>query len=160
LEAGIKKAASENRMEDLYSLTEQVKALLVAERKAAAEARARAAAGVNRRILEAVAPVLEKFDSEIESVGGVCRIMRNVSEKLTDVACGEKAVRAAPKGTGGNGGKTSEQYGQPLAAIFSQFATPEEKAAHDAEPDNTRRWNMKKKVRDRAAANGLITKIA
>jgi len=163
LETSIKKAASENRMDDLLALTEQLKALAVAERKAVSEARAKAAEGVNRRILEAVSPVLEKFDAEIVSVGGVCRIIRNVPDKLIDVSCGEKAApKAAGKGSGTNAGKTSEQYGVSLGSIFEQYANAEERAAHDSLPpsENTKRWNIKKRVRDRAISEGLIKKVA
>lgn len=161
LETAIKKAASASDLDLLMALTDQLKAIKAAELKAAAERVAQERVKINAGIIEAIKPVLEKFAPEVIRLGGVLRITYNATEKLVDAALGEKAKSAAPRGSGGaNAGKTSEQYGRTLDSIFKEFATAEEQAAHDAEPDNTKRWNLKKKVRTRADEAGLIAKVA
>ena len=161
LEATIKKVAAAGDLDQLMLLTDQLKAIKASELKAAAEKIASERVGLNNKLIEALKPVLAPFGPEILRLGGIARVTFNVAEKLVDAAVGEKAKSAAPRGSGGgNAGKTSEQFGRTLDSSFKEFATAEESAQHDTEPDNTKRWNLKKKVRARAEGAGLIHKVA
>lgn len=161
LESAIKKAASAGDLDLLMSLTDQLKAIKASELKAAAEKIAQERVRVNAGIIEALKPALEKFAPDVIRLGGVLRVTYNANEKLVDAAIGERAKTPAPKGAGGgNAGKTSELYGRTLDSIFKEYATADEAAQHESETDNTKRWNLKKKVRTRAEEAGLISKVA
>lgn len=72
------------------------------------------------------------------------------------------SVKTATKHSGGGGqsGKSKAEFGLSLSEIVEKFATEAEKKAIEAEPDNSKSWALKNKVKKQAIADGKLKPVS
>jgi len=82
-----------------------------------------------------------------------------VTYKSVSLDTGKKtATTRKATSSGAAKGKSVEMYGKTLQQIVDEFATDEEKAAIAAEQgNNSKQWQLKNKVKERALKENLLT---
>jgi len=60
---------------------------------------------------------------------------------------------------GGNRGKSKDEFGISLDAIYQKFATEEDKARYAKASSNSSQWQVKVAVKKRAIADGLLIPV-
>lgn len=163
-QATIKEAVAKNDWDGVYRATEEIKTVRVQVAKLVQEKIVGERARVGSLISKEITPIFEKHAAEIIELGGVARVMFDAGQvpHLCVTNIGEKPASATSKGaTTANRMSTSEQYGVSLGAVFERYANAQERAEHDALPtgENTKRWNIKKRVRDRAVKDRLLNHV-
>lgn len=161
LKAALAKAAAAGDVDSILALAKQVEAQRVAEAKAAHERIVKERAGVEHEMLEAIRPVLAKFEPAVTRLGGTARILWTPAESLFTAAITSKVEpKSSGAGAAAKKGTWADRYGITLASIYEKFASAEDRAAHDGAATNTERWNIKTKVAKRAVAEGLLHEVA
>lgn len=164
LETAIRKAGASGDTTELLKLAGQLEDLNKLEAKANRERAEKERTGVILAITEDVRSPVQKHDAKVKALGGVLRITRDLNQDppLLHVVIGEKA--AAKGGSGGGGratGNAMERFGKPLAAIYEEHATAEERASFAAaEGNNSKQWQIKTAVMKRAEGAGDLKPVS
>ena len=140
-------------------LAKQEAARLLKESEALAGAREELAA----KIHEAIKAL--KLDKELKAVkawGFTYKVDRAVPNELDvsykAVTLSTQQVKVKQAGAGA-GGRSKEEYGVSLGAIFNKFATEEDKVKLAQATSNSGQWQVKVAVKKKAIADGLLTPV-
>lgn len=94
--------------------------------------------------------------SEVKAIGFhyTYKVEQNTTEIAFDYATAPKQHRAS--GGGSSTGKSKAEYGMSLQEIVDKFGTDAEKEAIKNEPNNSKSWQMKVKIKKQAIEQGLL----